>query len=362
MIICLLLIAAETHWMELGSYRVSSRSETFTVLQVDKAGSKQINRPGRLLTASGTGVLFTRDEHTFFYPFATGGEYVLPDPGGLVLKTPLANIFLPAFFEVEGLVLFYEGAWLRIAAPAWSELTPPKTALGSRVGLNLLVPNAIQVGSTLSIYQGKTGQLILFNLARAQRTEKQLSKRLVPVKAADNLLWLNAPKKGRLALSHVDNPSFIHHISIPDLSRHSPAWSVNDGCWLFSFADGFSDALNSWDSGKVPVQAHFIRVAENRLVKRSFALSPLPVRFQMETSASGSPRLGIDPLFQVLPVQADNRLIVLTRTAYFVLDPTRGAGRHNPLTPLRSVPVAVVLSETGLKLLLADGQSLSLKE
>ncbi len=358
MIVCFLLVAAEINWLELGSYRVSSSGEAFEVLHVDNP-LEPIRKPGRMLTASGAGVLFNRDGQTLFYAFNNGKEIGLPKPDGVILAAPLPDMFLPAFFTAEALVFFYEGSWQRVSAPAWCELTPPKTAMGSRIGLNLLVPSVIQLDTALYIYQGKTGKLILVDPSTGQRSEKMLSKKLVPIKLADDLIWLNAPKKGRLALSKAG--TFVHHISVPDLSRHSPAWPVADGCWLFSFADGFSDALNSWDSGMVPVRAHFIRVTGSKLNKRSFPSSPLPVRFQMETSASGSPRLEIEPLFKVLPVHADNRLVVLYKTSYFVLDPDQGVGRHIKLESLETPPVAVIRNETGLTMLLADGKRLPLE-
>ena len=351
----------ENPWIGHGLLLVKQADQHFEIITVTKTGSREEKFIGRPVSAGAGGLLFERQGTFYFKEHGRAEPRALPPPPAPALNVALPHVAAAAFLSSDQLHLFAADRWQNLAIPVWCEYVAEKPALSAQFGINLKFPMIFQWNHReIWAYQPSSGALHRFDLDGGKTRIDEIGVKLVPIPLKDSLLWINAPKKGRLGRNAATGGFHItDQLNLKHLDRHSLIYPVGDQCWLFTFDQGFRAALKSWDKGSVSLTAHYVETAGNRLKKKSFSLEDMPVRFQMETSAGGSPRLDIQPLFKFIPLLDESGLVLLKSDHYAMLSPVSGMSPPVPLPQGIGDPVGAVRRETGLIFINAAGQPVS---
>lgn len=306
----------------------------------DLSGAKpERTYAGALLALCRKGAVLRLAQGCVWLDFASGELSPLGEPPGSAVPLALTDVDGPALITPERFLVWRAGQWRSLPLPVWYETSAPRPVPGSKLGHVPIWPRIFDQGrGKLWLYQPKSGKLTTYDPQTKNSTSANISTKLVPIPQGGNLLWIGLPEDDHLALSGSDPAAPpIAHVQIDNLSEHSLVLPSASGVWLLTFASGLRDGLRSWDRGTVRITAVFARAAGRRLNVQSFDLGELPVSFALNTSASGSPKLAVTPMFTPTIVQGRDRLAIIRDKGIDWLDPSgkRGSlslsGKGKPL-------------------------------
>lgn len=350
-------INPNAHLVE-GPWLVEFRGNQFGVQRIDQPNQKMTSLKGQLIALNQNGVVFEAENKWYFFDAQLERVDSLPNPETHALFSALPQCSGPAFFNETNVLRFVNGAWKKIAFEIFIEALPPKNIAGSQHGLNLIYPQIWEnQEGDWRVYQPKTGDLTFVSNSQQKTEKSHFGKHRRAEMVGNRVFWLGAPKKTRISLANQDNIRLLGaEVSVPHLDKYSLSFAAKKGVWLVTFPSGFRDGLKSWDTGLLPVGAHYVRVnASQKLVLSTTALGKLPLNFHLTTSSSGSPRLEIKPQFSIMPVYGTEQIAVLLDGELRLVDPKHPLKKHLLKNQEKSL-VSVVKSGRNLAGYDANGQ------
>lgn len=314
-------------------------------------------RKGQQISLYANGLLTTSENQLWWSSFDQIDQepVLLPSTGDTPLPFPLPNLHMPGFVSANQLWVFQQEQWFSVALPAWFEYRQPRPMTPSYEGFQPLPPHVFSFADHIWLYQPKNGKLVVWQPNQPKPKQLQVPEKMVPVRAGTDLFWVGAPKKGKLGLaSRTDQYALDDVISVNDLSRHSLTLATDKGIWLLTFDEGWRAATRSWDKGTVTVTAYFARRQGKKLKISRHSLGQLPVNFTLTTSASGSPKLKVDPAFAVKAVSGRTQLVIAHGKKLMRLSP-EGRKRFAHLTVPPKDILATVPTVGGITLISPTG-------
>ena len=315
-----------------GPWRISGRDGGFCAMGLEPALTGDLVIDGELVALNRNGVLFLSDAGEWsFCRFSDRQTTALKAPGQPYLQSRLENVDGPAFVNQTQLIIWHADQWQVMDLDVFVEYQGLGSVPGSQHGLNLIFPQIFQApDGTLVTYQPKTGTMTHWNTPGGPANTQSFERGRRAIFLGQTLVWLGAPKEEKAALA---KPGSLVDLGdntyLDNLNKHSLAIPRQAGCWVLTFPSGFRDGLKSWDSGKLPLEAFYLRVdGDRKLHKLSHELPKLPLTFDLTTSASGSPRLDVQPQFKVVAIYQTEWIAVLSGKMLHTLSPAHGVKSH----------------------------------
>lgn len=307
-----------------GPWRVASSSESFCAQRIDQPRQNPVTYEGVLVAINANGVLYQSQGQWMF--LSENGVKELPSPREEALFSRMGSLNGPVFHTQTNMVFFRSEGWVSVPLEVFVEYRPPGLVPGSHYGLNIIYPQVLQqLNGEWWIYQTKSGILSSYDKAGKLLQKLDFGKDRRAIRWGSRIGWLGAPGESRISLAEASNPNeWISNLTINDLNKHSLSIKMAQGCWVFTFPSGIRDGLKSWDSGTLPIHAHYLTESNAALAVTRFSLGNLPLNFNLTTSSSGSPRLEVEPEFRVVPVAGTEAVVILTQAKQFILQPEKG--------------------------------------
>lgn len=180
-----------------------------------------------------------------------------------------------------------------------------------------------------------------------------------PLRLGKHLIWLNLPNKGDCRISKLNKPlQFTRSLDVDELNRYSLVERGQSGFWVISFPDGFRQALDSWDTGLIPLQLTYFFEKNGRIETRSQKLPDAPLIFSLTVSPGGSPKLKASPGFQLRDVDQSPELFVFRKKKITVFTPENRKNLHS--SGLKQIPLLIRKADTSWQAWEAEGKGISL--
>jgi len=314
-----------------GPWRIAGHEDGFCITGLEPALTEPKVVHGELVALNRNGVVYREDVSWYFLKFSAGEPRKLERPGEPFLRSKLEDVDGPAFLNASSLVVWQDGKWQVLGLDVFVEYKGLEPVPGSQHGLNLIFPQVFQASEGLLVtYQPKTGQLNRWKLPKLQPQNTEFERDRRAIFLGPKLAWLGAPKEEKVALAKPGSLTNLgDNASLDNLNKHSLAVPRQVGCWVLTFPSGLRDGLKSWDSGKLSLEAFYIRVDGNdKLHTLSHDLPKLPLEFDLRTSASGSPRLDVEPDFKVVAIYQSEWIAILSGKHLHTVSPVAGVSSH----------------------------------
>jgi hypothetical protein len=217
---------------------------------------------------------------------------------------------------------------------------------------------SLNSGHILS-YQRSTGKWRIYDEAGTTFQSGSTEKKGRPIRLGNHLIWLNLPDKGDCRISKLNQPlKFTRSLNVDKLNRYSLVERGQSGFWVISFPDGFRQALDSWDTGLIPLQLTYFFEENGRVEIRSQKLPDAPLIFSLTVSPGGSPKLKASPGFQLREVDQSSDLFVFRKKNITVFTPVNRQTLYS--SGLTQVPLLIRKINTSWQAWESEGTAIRL--
>jgi len=305
--------------------------------------SRVVN-PGTPVAMTGQGVVYTRSNGTLILvPFGNDSshEIAAPEKNMLPLFSAQMDMRVPFVFTKNALFVLDEAnhSWRSLEVKPTVSFTEPGREITGTYGLRIYFPDLVTLPKKgILTYNSRNGVTRVFNSSGQQVKQVKQAKRGHPVSHGNKLYWLNNPEEGTCSEATIHQPlNMKRSFSIPELNRYSMIKRSEKGFWVISFPMGLKQSLKSWGTGSVELTLTYIEGFSGKTNLTHHTLSDAPLNFELTASASGSPKLGVKPNFNVLPISSTDELAFLMNKEAILVCPRKGVKMKKPMAEKRLI-------------------------